>query len=211
MGRLSDPSGGGSVARQSLCQGSVGTLRREDLVGCLESPRRYRPSSQGKSSHGEARDNSAVAGGKKEDVSLALAPAHPLAIRARGLCGTAQAMIPNGIPPPQGVHRMRHDYAGVVERQERLGAPLIYAWRALSHLLSVKNSEALREVYEELQVRREALGVLVPWGSSRLGVLAGMCCRLDGRLGDEDRWMARHGPVAVDLSGKSPLGLRVDT
>lgn len=47
---------------------------------------------------------------------------------------------------------MRHDYAGVVERQERLTDPVSYAWGVLSHLTGVKNSDPLREVYQELQV-----------------------------------------------------------
>lgn len=52
---------------------------------------------------------------------------------------------------------MRHSYSEVVERQEKLGDPVSYAWGVLSHLTGVKNSDPLREVYQELQVRAEAL------------------------------------------------------
>lgn len=49
-------------------------------------------------------------------------------------------------------HGMKHDYAGVVERLERLRAPLDYAWGVMSHLKNVKDSEAFRGTYRELQV-----------------------------------------------------------
>lgn len=61
-------------------------------------------------------------------------------------------------PPPdphiclQGKQRMRHDFAGVVERMERLRAPLEYAWGVMSHLTGVKNSDSLRDAHQELQV-----------------------------------------------------------
>ncbi|CAN0499350.1 unnamed protein product, partial [Scytosiphon promiscuus] len=48
---------------------------------------------------------------------------------------------------------MRHDFAGVVERMERLRAPLEYAWGVMSHLTGVKNSDPLRDAHQELQVR----------------------------------------------------------
>lgn len=47
---------------------------------------------------------------------------------------------------------MRHDFAGVVERMERLRAPLEYAWGVMSHLTGVKNSDPLRDAHQELQV-----------------------------------------------------------
>lgn len=49
---------------------------------------------------------------------------------------------------------MRHDFAGVVERMERLRAPLEYAWGVMSHLTGVKNSDPLRDAHQELQVSR---------------------------------------------------------
>jgi len=52
----------------------------------------------------------------------------------------------------QGKQRMRHDFAGVVERMERLRAPLEYAWGVMSHLTGVKNSDPLRDAHQELQV-----------------------------------------------------------
>eukprot|EP00752_Nemacystus_decipiens_P012062 g10693.t1 len=50
-----------------------------------------------------------------------------------------------------GKQRMRHDFAGVVERMERLRAPLEYAWGVMSHLTGVKNSDPLRDAHQELQ------------------------------------------------------------
>ena len=51
---------------------------------------------------------------------------------------------------------MRHDFAGVVERMERLRAPLENAWGVMSHLTGVKNSDPLRDAHQELQVSRSA-------------------------------------------------------
>lgn len=45
------------------------------------------------------------------------------------------------------------DYTGVVERLERLRAPLEYAWGIMSHLTGVKNSDPLRDAHKELQVQ----------------------------------------------------------
>lgn len=69
-------------------------------------------------------------------------------------------------PPPcvQGKHRMRHDFTGVVERMERLRAPLEYAWGVMSHLTGVKNSDPLRDAHQELQVSRTALCKFSPFG-----------------------------------------------
>lgn len=67
----------------------------------------------------------------------------------------------------QGKYRMRHSYAEVVERQERLVDPLSYAWGVLSHLTGVKNSDPLREVYQELQVIKAGLTGSVKAGGSR--------------------------------------------
>eukprot|EP00903_Cladosiphon_okamuranus_P008310 g7994.t1 len=50
-----------------------------------------------------------------------------------------------------GKQRMRHSFAGVVERMERLRAPLEYAWGVMSHLTGVKNSDPLRDAHQELQ------------------------------------------------------------
>ncbi|CAN0415429.1 unnamed protein product [Pylaiella littoralis] len=50
-----------------------------------------------------------------------------------------------------GKQRMRHDFAGVVERMERLRAPLEYAWGVMTHLTGVKNSDPLRDAHQELQ------------------------------------------------------------
>lgn len=47
---------------------------------------------------------------------------------------------------------MKHDYEGVVERLERLRAPLDDAWGVMNHLKNVKDSEAFRDAYQELQV-----------------------------------------------------------
>ncbi|CAM9886177.1 unnamed protein product, partial [Discosporangium mesarthrocarpum] len=41
----------------------------------------------------------------------------------------------------------------VVERLEKLRAPLEYAWGVLSHLSGVKNSDPLRDAYQALQPR----------------------------------------------------------
>ncbi|CAM9971171.1 unnamed protein product [Pylaiella littoralis] len=52
-----------------------------------------------------------------------------------------------------GKQRMRHDFAGVVERMERLRAPLEYAWGVMTHLTGVKSSDPLRDAHQELQKR----------------------------------------------------------
>lgn len=67
-------------------------------------------------------------------------------------------LLPPFAPPcVQGKQRMRHDFAGVVERMERLRAPLEYAWGVMSHLTGVKNSDPLRDAHQELQVSRTVL------------------------------------------------------
>lgn len=53
----------------------------------------------------------------------------------------------------QGGERLQYNYAGVIERMERLRAPLEYAWGVLSHLTGVKNSDELRDAYQALQAR----------------------------------------------------------
>ena len=65
-------------------------------------------------------------------------------------------------------------YAGVVERLERLRAPLEYAWGIMSHLTGVKNSDPLRNAHEELQVLLTACpegdgedGMLFVYGGGR--------------------------------------------
>eukprot|EP00903_Cladosiphon_okamuranus_P021829 g20072.t1 len=60
---------------------------------------------------------------------------------------------------------MKHDYEGVVERLERLRAPLDYAWGLMSHLKNVKDSEAFRDTYQELQPR--VLTALLKLGQSK--------------------------------------------
>lgn len=63
------------------------------------------------------------------------------------------APAPAPAPPLRQLNRgMKHDYAGVVERLERLRAPLDYAWGVMSHLKNVKDSKEFRKVYRELQV-----------------------------------------------------------
>lgn len=47
---------------------------------------------------------------------------------------------------------MKYDYAGVVERMERLRAPLDYAWGVMTHLKNVNDSGPMRDAYQELQV-----------------------------------------------------------
>ena len=42
-------------------------------------------------------------------------------------------------------------YHLVVEEMEKIEHPLGFAWGIISHLLSVKNDEKLREIYEKLQ------------------------------------------------------------
>lgn len=66
---------------------------------------------------------------------------------------------------------MRHDFAGVVERMERLRAPLEYAWGVMSHLTGVKNSDPLRDAHQELQVC--ATHVSATRSSSERGVCSG--------------------------------------
>lgn len=53
---------------------------------------------------------------------------------------------------PQLTKGMKHNYAGVVERLERVRAPLDYAWGVMSHLKNVKDSGPFRDAYRELQV-----------------------------------------------------------
>lgn len=46
---------------------------------------------------------------------------------------------------------MAYDYEGVVEKLEKMQAPLSYSWGVVGHLMGVKNSDELRKAHETMQ------------------------------------------------------------
>ncbi len=53
--------------------------------------------------------------------------------------------------PSYKKHHVDYDYAGVVEKMEKIQAPLSYSWGVVGHLRGVKNSDELRKAHDTMQ------------------------------------------------------------
>lgn len=47
--------------------------------------------------------------------------------------------------------QVEYDYEGVIEKLEKIQAPLSYSWGVVGHLMGVKNSEDLRKAHDSMQ------------------------------------------------------------
>lgn len=50
-----------------------------------------------------------------------------------------------------GTRRIEYDYPTVIEKLEKIQAPLAYSWGVINHLMGVRNSDGLRKVHETIQ------------------------------------------------------------